>query len=438
MTGAEQHKSSGNLASGAVDCPASMIVGSHTVLWDHARLLGLKAIGWCLRRRPRRSISTGRLRILVIRPDHLGDMLFATPALRLLRDRYPGAHLTALVGPWAVPVLDHGPPLDEILTCNFPWFDRKPRPSPWQPYRLLFSEAKRLQAKQYDIALNLRFDFWWGAMLAGAAGVPVRLGYAIPGCLPFLSEAEPYQPGRHEVEQNLGLVEALASLLPPEAEGTPGGLEFRTTPSEEVEVARLLGSVGLEPDAALVAVHPGAGAVAKLWTVEGFASVCDELATRHRAQVILTGSAQERDLVHQVQAKATSRPISLAGQTDLGQLAAVFRRCRLAIGVDSGAMHLAVAVGTPTVHLYGPSDPVTFGPYGDPRHHQVVTSAIRCSPCGRFLGFEQPAPCMRAITVAQVMEAVERVLEASATRSIERTLSSTALGGELDSSRRSE
>lgn len=404
------------VAAASPSCPYLASTGAGSSRRERLRLLALQLLGLALRRwsggRPQ--AHGGPLRILVMRPDHLGDALFATPALRLLRERYPSAHLGALIGPWVEPILRHGPPLDEILTCDFPWFNRHPRRSVWEPYEVLWREAQRLQTAKYDVVVNLRFDFWWGALLAHCAQIPVRLGYDVAACRPFLTRYEPYVSHRHEVAQNLGLVEALATLIPPERRATAGGLEFHIQNAESAEAARLLEAVGVGAERRLVALHPGAGAPAKRWTVEGFAALADALADEYGVQVVLTGAASEVELARQVQARSRSQPPSLAGKTDLGSLAAIFQRCHLAVGVDSGAMHLAVAAGTPTVHLFGPSDPVAFGPYGDSSQHRVVRADLPCPPCGRFQGSTEPAECMRAITLEQVLAAVGKVMDLNA------------------------
>ena len=103
-----------------------------------------------------------------------------------------------------------------------------------------------------------------------------------------------------------------------------------------------------------------------------------------------------------------------AGETGLGELAAIMARCQLVLGVDSGPLHLAVAMGTPTVHLFGPVDKRAFGPWGDPAHHVVVTSEMDCIPCNRldYTPSELDGhPCVRNITVEQVLEAVEKLVE---------------------------
>ena len=151
-------------------------------------------------------------RLLVVRPDHLGDLLFTTPALHYLRSQYPQAHITALIGPWGEAVLAGNPDVDEILTLPFPGFTREPKGRALAPYALLQEQAQRLAAGRFDLALILRFDHWWGAWLAAAAGIPRRIGYDIDEVRPFLTQAEPYLRGRHEVVQNLGLVMAAAGV----------------------------------------------------------------------------------------------------------------------------------------------------------------------------------------------------------------------------------
>jgi heptosyltransferase-3 len=110
-------------------------------------------------------------RLLLIRPDHLGDLLFVTPALRFLRLAAPNAHIALMVGPWSLPVVARNPNLDEILVCNFPWFDRKTVGNV-AASQLLWTEASALRNGRFGVAAILRPDFAWGAMLAASAGQP--------------------------------------------------------------------------------------------------------------------------------------------------------------------------------------------------------------------------------------------------------------------------
>ncbi len=350
-------------------------------------------------------------RILVIRPDHLGDMLFTTPALRALRRSQPQAHITALVGPWAARVLQGNPDVDEVLTCPFPGFTRQPKENVVAPYRLLNDYAKKLRPYRFEAALILRPDHWWGALLAHRAAIPLRLGTACPEAAPFLTLALPPTPDRHEVTHNLALIAALPPS-PAAAEEGPGvgdELAFYLSDADRACVRRLLG----DAPGPWIAIHPGAGAPVKRWRPEAWAQVGDTLARETGAQIVLTGSSSEIALCQAVAAHMRSTPLILAGQTDLGALAAVYARCRLVLGPDSGPLHLAVAMGTPTIHLYGPADPARFGPWGDPSRHRVVTLGLGCSPCHRLDWPEaelEEHPCVWAISVERVLEEARDVL----------------------------
>jgi heptosyltransferase-2/heptosyltransferase-3 len=246
-----------------------------------------------------------------------------------------------------------------------------------------------------------------------------------------------YVPGRHEVEQNLALIEALTQGAGYPMPEIPLHLEFRPTPQERAFAVGFLARQGVvvgaplrtrqrsalstgpvsaceEEGDLLVGLHPGAGAPVKQWRPEAFAQVADVLSREYGAHILITGSAEETALARAIARRMGTTPIIAAGQTSLGQLAALMACCRLVIGVDSGPMHLAVAQGVPTVHLYGPVDHRTFGPWGDPARHRVVLSALPCIPCNRldYAPHElADHPCVREITVAQVLEAAGALLQ---------------------------
>jgi len=355
--------------------------------------------------------------ILVIRPDHLGDLLFLGPALRHLREAFPAALITLFVGPWGQQVMEGSPCVDEVITCPFPGFERQPRGSLLAPYRLLMQQARRLRRRRYDVALVMRCDHWWGALLAATAGIPRRLGYAIPEVQPFLTQASAYVTGEHEVQQNLGLASTLASqtaaTVEPQGDVEAGRLTFKPADAEEAWANRWLLLQGAVPERPLVAIHPGAGAPVKLWLVDGWARVADALAERRGAQIVLTGSGDELDLVWAIAARTLTDPLIAAGETTLGQLAALYGCCRLVLGPDCGPLHLAVAMGTPSLHLYGPVDARTFGPWGDRFRHRVVTSGWTCAPCNRL---DIPAseiaahPCVRDISASRVLSEAKALL----------------------------
>src|SRR6266566_3448541 len=157
--------------------------------------------------RKARSTADEQIRILLIRPDHLGDMVLTTPVLNALRERIPQAHITMMVGPWSSEVVARHPAIDRLIICPFPGFQRAAQKA-LAPYILLFSVAKQLRRMQYDLAINLRPDFWWGAALLYLACIPRRVGYAVEPGKPFLTHALPFQSPQHATISNLYLASA--------------------------------------------------------------------------------------------------------------------------------------------------------------------------------------------------------------------------------------
>jgi ADP-heptose:LPS heptosyltransferase len=312
-----------------------------------------------------------------------------------------------MVGPWTAEIVQDNPHLDRVLICPFPGFTRRPKKHLLQPYMESRSYARALRADHFDTAIVLRFDHWWGAMLSHWSGVPQRIGYGVPNVAPFLTHALPYTSGRHEVEQNVSLIEAAAGRPIDE----PGHLEFQPS-AEAVRYASTL-LARSDPRQGYLCLHPGSGAAVKLWRPQAFARVGDTLAQRYGLQVIVTGSADEARLVQSIVELMKTSPVTLVGQTTLSQLAAIMGRCKLVIGVDSGPMHLAVSQGTSTIHLFGPVDHRTFGPWGDPEKHLVLVSDKDCVPCNRLDYAPHELPdhdCVRSIPVDRVLEAADTLL----------------------------
>jgi heptosyltransferase-2/heptosyltransferase-3 len=170
-----------------------------------------------------------------------------------------------------------------------------------------------------------------------------------------------------------------------------------------------------------VVLHPGTGGAAKLWLPERWAEVGNQLLANTTQnggpplRLLLTGTQNEAALVEAIAQELDTPPLRLVGATSVGQLTALLGRAALVLGVDSGPLHLAVSQGTPSLHLFGPSDAQRFGPWGDPARHVVLRAGLWCSPCGVFHACPRhtdPPECMAHLEVAQVVQAAQRVLAA--------------------------
>lgn len=368
-------------------------------------------------------------RIVYLKPDHLGDVLLATPVLAELRAVFPTAQISALVGPWSRVVLAGNPHVDALLVCPYPGFERAGQQptvgknslygwfrlfvrrlaAPARPYSTLLRYAALLRVGRYDLAIVGRDDHWWGAALALLAGIPRRVGFAVPECRPFLTDALPWNPSEHVTVQGLALVAASADTQR-HGEGAQQPTRFYPPAADSAWAAEWQ-TMHMAHEQ-FVVIHPGTGGPTKHWHDVRWAAVANALADVG-VQVVLTGGPGEEARVARVAVGMRTRPLLLAGKTTVGQLAALMGRAALVLGVDSGPLHLAAAMGVPTVHLYGPGDDARFGPWGDPIHHVVLHSDIWCRPCGVFSacprGLAQPA-CMEQIAVASVIAAARQAL----------------------------
>jgi ADP-heptose:LPS heptosyltransferase len=373
-------------------------------------------------------------RILLIRPDHLGDLVLTTPVLHALKTHAPNIHITMMVGPWSSEVVARHPDLDQVITFPFPGFQRAPQ-KPWTPYIQLFTAAQQLKRNNYDLVVNLRPDFWWGAALAYLARIPLRIGYAIKPGTPFLTQALPYPPAEHWTISNLHLASAALESLgyqPLDEPYTPERypLQFTPTSAERTWVAERLNKEGIDAQTSIVVIHPGTAAAVKLWRPEAWSHVANAITSSSTQptlpRIVFTGSKSERPMLEEI-AQGITSPVVLITGTTLGQLAALLSRAQLVLGVDSGPLHLATSQNTPTVRIFGPTDPHLAGPWGPPEQNLVIASTQRCPscptiPCGRldFSPAEIPLhPCTRLVPEQQVLQDIEKILNVSIKSSIE-------------------
>jgi ADP-heptose:LPS heptosyltransferase len=388
--------------------------GLRALILALVRVLGAPA---SYRARSSKREVASKPRILLIRPDHLGDLVLTTPILATLREHIPDAHITMMIGPWSSEVVARHPALNQLITCPFPGFQRAPQ-KPLAPYILLLQTAQQLKRANYDLAINLRPDFWWGAALIYLAGIPRRVGYAIQPGGPFLTHRLPFAQPEHATVSNLRLTSAGLQALahpaltePYEPERYPS--RFTPTESERAWVEERLQEADIPSELPVIALHPGTGAAVKLWRNEAWARCLNTLAqvVPTQARIVLTGSQQERPMLEGIARDMETPPLLLTAMT-VGQLAALLGRARLVLGVDSGPLHLAVAQGTPTLQLFGPTDERIFGPWGVPEKHSIIRATQKCPgcatlPCGRldFTPEELSAhPCVRLIPEQRVEE----------------------------------
>ena len=320
--------------------------------------------------------------VLLFRLERIGDLLMTLDALGLLRARLPEAELHLVVGSWNAELARLIPGIDAVETLDVPWLSRgSSRPSPWT----LAATIARWRRRAFDLAINFEPDIRSNA-LVGASGAPRRIGYATGGGGAFLTDAAAYDKRVH-VAVNARRLAERATAAPRRASApTP---QLRIPAESHARAARLLSEHdGRGP---LVGLNPGAGRTVKEWPPQRFARTAADLAARDRATIVLLGSAAERPLGEAVRKHVGSDVplIDLVGRTPLVDLAAVLARIQVLMTGDTGPMHLAAAVGTPVVGIFGPTDPARYAPLVD--RSAAVHANLWCRPCHRTR--RPPARC---------------------------------------------
>jgi predicted lipopolysaccharide heptosyltransferase III len=330
--------------------------------------------------------------ILVIKLRYLGDVLLATPTLHALKAAYPSARLTALVNRGTDEILIGNPDVDEIIPLD--------RGSIYEQSRFALDVRRR----RFDTVIDLT-DGDRAAFLTWMSGASVRIGFNAEQrwtgrCYTTVVRDD---VGAHRIERDLAALTQLRISVP---DRIP---RLWLTGEDESHAEELLAKLGVRSDQSLVVIQPGARYWFKAWPSERFAELADRLADKYGSRVLVGGNQEEAELAQQVVKQAKTRPLAIAGLATIRTFAALMKRAALFIGNDSGVMHIATAVGTPVVALFGPSNPAEWGPRGGPA--EVIYKGLDCRACFHPTCQRGEQNCMKLITVDETMAAVARQME---------------------------
>jgi heptosyltransferase-3 len=338
-------------------------------------------------------------RALVVKLRHHGDVLLSAPVLSLLKARAPRLEVDALVYDDTLPMLEGHPALSQLYFVGRRWR------AAGAMRRLTLERHlySTLKARKYDLLVHLT-EHPRGAWLARLLGARYRVAPAVPGRSRFwersFTHLYPLVGGgrRHQVELNLDALRRIGVQ--------PGLAERRVhfVPGAEAET-RIR---ELVQDVPFVHLHPASRWRFKCWPAERNAELIDRLAADGH-NVVLTSAPDELEFIQEILAKAKASPVSLAGKLSIKELGALTARARLFIGVDSMPMHLAAAMGTPTVALFGPSGENEWGPWNVER--RVITTTHTCRPCGYDgCGGGKLSECLSLLPVEPVYAAARELL----------------------------
>lgn len=340
--------------------------------------------------------------------------MFSTPLLRNLRDGYRGAFIAYLCNKRVAPLLENNPCVDEIFV-----FEKDEWRALWKRSRFNFIKKfllflRQIRQRKFHIAVDLSLGRQYSFFL-WLIRVAQRIGFDYKERGVFLThkiQIEGYHH-KHIVSYYLELCRFLD--IKPKARK----LEIHLTLDEEECVRSALREKGIEPGKdVIVGIIPGGGASwgkdagLKHWDYQKTASLANSLAKFYKAKIIILGDVKETGICKQIGESAESKPVNLAGQTTLRELAAYMRQCRLIICNDGGPLHMAVALGVKTVSIFGPVNEKVYGPFPPSFDHLVVTKDVACRPC--YWRFRMPRCekriCMETIEPKEVMQAVGMLL----------------------------
>lgn len=341
--------------------------------------------------------------ILVVQTAFIGDVILTLPLVQVLKEYFAFSNIDVVVVPRAAELLANHPAIGETIV-----YDKRGADAGWKGFKRLLQV---IRSKKYDLALLPHRSLRSG-LLAFLAGIPLRIGFSKSVARPFYSKSVKLEKGLHEIERNLSLLGGI-------------GIEHHQKvlpdlyPSEQAKkkVDRLLADFGLSDAHNLIGIAPGTVWNTKRWLEEGFAVLIKQLSENGWKSVLLGGKGDEALCSEILALSGDTHAHSLAGKLSLLESAELLRRCRSLVSNDSAPMHLAVAMRTPVVAIFGATVPAFgFAPYGE---HDVVveTRGLSCRPCSNHGGEKCPIKtfeCMKQITPEKVFMRLTYVLEKTA------------------------
>lgn len=359
----------------------------------------------------RRKEGESLRKVLIIRIDAIGDFIIFSPMLRYYRMLYPDSHITLLVNKMALDLAERFDEIDELIAFDRKRFNRD----------LIYTRGllKKLKEKGFDVVIYPTYSREpSGDYIVKFLDASVKIGFDGDTCNISQKEKEknnryytkliPATPGVIlEVERNKEFVEALGvnvdNYIP----------SFNPSEKDEIEARKLLSDNGLKDDKPFIVVCPGASFDKKIWPLERYAQLITLLKKEKDVEVVIIGSDNDSHLARKIKAITNASIVDITGKTTLITLSAILKMSILYIGSDTGSVHLAAAVGTPTVCIMGGGHFGRFFPYGDLKKNRIVYRYMDCFECNWQCIYPHkrgtPAPCISNIQVSDVIELLREV-----------------------------
>ncbi len=356
------------------------------------------------------------MRILIINPFGIGDVLFTTPVIRAIKNAYPQAFIGYWCNERVVPVLKNSPNINKIFALSRGDWKKIWKRNKIEAIRRGWDLRKEILNEKFEISIDFSLDHRYGLM-ARSFGIKRRIGINYKNRGKFLTEKIDidWYKDKHVVEYYLDTLNFLDIPRPQNPR-----LEVFLSPEERQWADGFLKENRFEEKDVIIGVSPGGGeswgenAVYKHWPSEKFKNLIELVIKNFNSKVIIFGSENEKNICNQIVAAfASERVINTAGKITLSQFMALVERCKLLVCNDGGPIHVATALGVKTVSLFGPVDEKVYGPYPPEGNYIVIKKDLPCRPCYRnfrFPGCDNNHRCLRDITVKEVYSTVKKFL----------------------------
>jgi len=334
--------------------------------------------------------------ILIVEVNWVGDVLFSTPAIRALRKKFQKSHIACMIVPSCKDVIEGNPNIDELII-----YDEKGE------HKGLLGKVRfitDLRKKNFDLAILFHRSFT-RRLLTYMGGARERVGYSIKKGK-FLLTAPVKLPARpiHKVDHFLRIVEALG------CEMTEKTCELFIGSEDVRYVDEELSKLGITGDDTIVVLNPGGNWPPKRWPPENFARLADALIKDYGVKVIISGADKDLREAFYIKEKMSEQPVIFCGKTSLKQLAALMKKADFVISGDTGPMHIAVAMKSNVIALFGPTSPSLTGPSGKGNYKVLQKKNVCETPC--YQSSCSDFKCMQSISVSEIIREFERMFRA--------------------------
>jgi len=354
------------------------------------------------------------MRILIINPFGIGDVLFSTPVIAALKNKFPDSSIAYACNSLTGPILENNPHIDKLLFFSRGDFKKIRRQSFLKYIKTFIAALREIRKQKFDLAIDLSMVTQYSLVLR-LLGVPKIYGFDYKKRGRFLTDKIFIQgfSGKHVVDHYADLLIKLG------VKDFKRCLSFYLSNEDKQWADDFLKQNNITKDDVLVGIAPfgglswGGDAENKQWPLASYVFVIKQIIKKHKVKVILFGTKNDLSRTEFFNSiKNDKQIINAAGKTSLGQLAALINKSGLFVSNDSGPLHIACALDIKTVSIYGPVDEKVYGPVGDEQKHNIVCADIDCRPC--YNNFKKPEcanmNCLKLLDKEKVLTEVEKQL----------------------------